>query len=156
VPLWREARERIERRMMSLSERRMLRAIVHEVIDWQVSDVIENSARTLAEQRIESVQDVRLAPLIIATSPELAEKKANLERFLFDKVYRHPGVLAKRLPAQQALRETFNVLVNAPQKLPPKFRRLAETEGTPRATGDYLAGMTDRFAFEAHRRLVGG
>ena len=156
VPLWCEARERIERRTMSLSEPQMLRAIVHEVIDWQVSDVIGNSARTIEERRIESVQDVRSAPPIIATSAELAEKKAILERFLFDKVYRHPGVLAKRLPAQQALRETFHALVNAPEQLPPKFQRLAEQEGIPRATGDYLSGMTDHFAFEAHRRIVGG
>lgn len=156
VPMWREARERIDRRMTSLSKRQLLRAIVHEVIDWQVSDVIENSARMLSEQSIESVQNVGKAPLIIAPSSAIAEKKANLERFLFDKVYRHPNVLAKRLPAQQALRETFNLLVNEPEKLPPKFRRLAERDGVPRAAGDYLAGMTDRFAFEAHRRLIGG
>ena len=93
---------------------------------------------------------------MIGPSAELAEKKANLERFLFDKVYRHPDVLAQRHLAQQALRDTFNVLVNEPKKLPLKFQRIAEQDGIPRAAGDYLAGMTDRFAFEEHRRLVGG
>lgn len=155
VPLWREARERVEQRATALHKRQLRRAIVHEVIDWQVSDVIEHAARTLAERRIENVTAVRKAPTIIAPSAELAEKKANLERFLFDKVYRHPGVLAKRRPAQQAVRDMFNVLISDPKKLPAKFQRLAEREGIPRAAGDYLAGMTDRFALEEHGRLVG-
>jgi dGTPase len=155
VPLWREARERIERRTPSLSERQRRRAIVHEVIDWQVSDVIAESVRLLLEQKIESAANVRQAPLTILPTAALAEKKLNLERFLFDKVYRHPGVLEQRLIAQQALRETFNVLVNEPKNLPLKFQRLAEHEGIPRSTGDYLAGMTDRYAFDEHRRLVG-
>ncbi len=156
VPLWREASERVIGRKASLNERQLLRAIVHEVIDWQVSDILENAARVLSERHIASVQDVRRAPLLIAPSAELGQKKANLERFLFDNVYRHPELLAKRQPAQQSLRETFERLVGQPELLPAKFRRLAEREGLPRAVGDYVAGMTDRFALEEHRRLLGG
>jgi dGTPase len=63
-------------------------------------------------------------------------------------------VLARRGQAQQALREMFAALVRAPGNLPAKFRRLAATEGVPRAAGDYLAGMTDRFALDEHRRLT--
>jgi dGTPase len=90
---------------------------------------------------------------MISPSPQLAEKKTVLEQFLFDNVYRHPGVLAKRLPSQQSLREMFNLLITNAVPLPGKFQRIAESEGLPRAVADYLAGMTDRFAFEEHRRL---
>ena len=86
----------------------------------------------------------------------MLEKKIELEQFLFDKVYRHPGMLAKRGQAQVALRESFRALAAKLELLPAKFRRLAEREGTARAVGDYLAGMTDRFAFEEHKRLIGG
>ena len=79
-------------------------------------------------------------------SDAVATKKIRLERFLFANVYRHPGVLVKRKQAQEALRQTFYALAKAPEKLPVKFRRLSESEGLPRAVGDYLAGMTDRFA----------
>jgi dGTPase len=99
---------------------------------------------------------VRKAQVIIQPSDELGEKKSELEKFLFDNVYRHPGVLVKRRNAQQALRESFSALVANPQKLPAKFRHLADREGIRRAAADYLAGMTDRFAFEEHKRLVGG
>jgi dGTPase len=154
LPLWREARSRIENHA-KLSERQLRRAIVHEILDWQVSDVIERSQRELSARNIKSVEDVRKSAAVIEPSTELGEKKNELEKFLFDNVYRHPGVLAKRHNAQQALQESFAILVADPRQLPAKFRRLAEPEGIPRAAADYLAGMTDRFAFEEHKRLVG-
>jgi dGTPase len=154
VPLWQEACSRVEQRTPALSDYQRRRAIVHETIDWQVSDVIENTLRLLAENEIDSVEAVRRSAPIVLPSRTLLEKKVNLERFLFDKVYRHPRVLAEREPAQRALREIFELLTNEPEKLPAKFRRLAELEGVPRATGDYLAGMTDRFALDEHQRLT--
>jgi dGTPase len=155
LPLWREARDRVENHA-KLKERQLRRAIVHEILDWQVSDVIARSQRALAQQKIESVADVRTSAAIIQPSDELGEKKNELEKFLFDKVYRHPGLLVKRHDAQQALRESFSALISEPQKMPAKFRRLADREGIRRAAADYLGGMTDRFAFEEHKRLVGG
>jgi dGTPase len=154
VPLWHEASARVTSRGLALGERQQRRAIVHEIIDWQVNDVLENSTRHLTDARIERVQDVRRTTLLIAPSTELRDKKMKLERFLFDNVYRHPDLLAKRRPAQQKLRELFELFVGKPEKLPEKFQRLAASEGLLRAVGDYLAGMTDRFAFEEHRRLM--
>jgi dGTPase len=154
VPMWREAAERVGRRFTNLNDRHLRRAIVHAVIDWQVSDSVAATEREIAERGIRSVADVRSASTIVKPSPELAERKTGLERFLFDRVYRHPDVLAKRRHAQQALRETFELLVEKPDRLPVKFRRLAERDGVHRAVGDYLAGMTDRYAVEEHLRLV--
>ncbi len=154
VPLWRESRERVLDRAPIANNRQALRAIVHELIDWQVSDVIENSQRQLAESKITSTQDVQRAPILISPSPTLSEKKAILERFLFDNVYRHPALLKQRAEAQSALREMFEYFVQHADSLPPKFLRIADVDGLPRAVGDYLAGMTDRFAYEEHARLL--
>ena len=154
VPLWREAHERVAGRSANLNDRHLRRAVVHEVIDWQVSDVLNVAQHELSERRIESVPDVRNTAILVRPSAALAGRKSGLEGFLFERVYRHPDVLAKRGRAQQALREMFDSLVNNPDRLPAKFLRLADREGVPRAVGDYLAGMTDRFAFEEHQRLV--
>jgi dGTPase len=155
VPMWREANERVARRFSNVSDRHLRRAIVHEVIDWQVSDIVTVARRELAERRIASVAEARKSPHLVHASAELAEKKSGLEQFLFDRVYRHPGVLAKRAEAQEALREMFQALLTKPDRLPLKFKRLAERHGLHRAIGDYLAGMTDRFALVEHQRLVG-
>jgi dGTPase len=154
VPMWREAAERVGRRYTNLNDRHLRRAIVHAVIDWQVSDVLGVAEREIAERGIRSVEGVRGSSTIVHPSPELAEKKLGLEQFLFSRVYRHPDVLAKRRHAQQALQETFELLVKKPDRLPAKFRRIAERDGVYRAVGDYLAGMTDRYALEEHERLT--
>jgi dGTPase len=153
IPLWQEASQRIGQRFGELDDRHRRRAIVHEVIDWQVSDVLMVARAELASRRIASVADVRNTPILIRPSEDLAREKAGLEQFLFDAVYHHPTVLAKRVRAQQAIREMFAALTNNPSQLAPKFSRVAESEGVPRAVGDYLAGMTDRFAFEQYRQL---
>jgi dGTPase len=156
IPLWQETSQRIGRRFGNLDDRHRRRAIVHEVIDWQVSDVLMVVRGELASRGVASVADVRNAPVIVRPSTELAEKKAGLEKFLFDAVYHHPTVLAKRTRAQQLLREMFDALMKDSSQLPAKFHRIAESDGVPRAVGDYLAGMTDRFAFDQHRRLIQG
>jgi len=152
VPLWREAAERVRGKFVHLDPRQLRRAIVHHVIDWQVSDVLAVANQELTAANVRSVADVHRAPLIIHPSAELSEIKRALEQFLCHHVYRHPTVLAQRRIAQQALREMFNYFVKDPQQLPPKFQRLAQNEGVPRAVADYLAGMTDRFAFDEHQR----
>jgi dGTPase len=159
VPLWQETRARIVERYADLDDAQLRRAIVHELIDCidrQVRDVIGVVERALTEQAIQSVDDVRRAGVIVGPSPELAENKRSLEKFLFEHVYRHPRVLARRLEAQEVLREMFAALTRDPNLLPAKFRRMAERDGVPRTTGDYVAGMTDRFAFEEHGRLIRG
>jgi dGTPase len=153
LTLWREAQNMIGDRAKQ-SERQTRRAIVHKVIDWQVSDVIKHAQREIASGQIKSVADVRKSPVVIQPSAELAEKKIELEHFLFDKVYRNEKLLAKRREAQHALRESFDKLMANPLLLSGKFRRLAEREGMPRAVADYLAGMTDRYAFFEHQRLI--
>ncbi len=156
IPLWHEASKRVDQRFGNLDDRHRRRAIVHEVIDWQVSDLLGVVQDELASRRIASVADVRNAPIVVRPSKELAEKKAGLERFLFDAVYHHSAVLAKRNKAQRVLSEMFAVLTKNPHQLPAKFHRIAETDGLPRAVGDYLAGMTDRFAFEQYGQLANG
>jgi dGTPase len=154
VPLWREAAERVRLRYAILDDRQLCRAIVHELINWQVDDLVSGITRALAALRVATVADARRLPVVAAPSTELAEKKRGLESFLWNEVYRHPKVVARRGVAQQALREMFSIYLAAPNLLPPKFRGRAEMDGVPRAVGDYLAGMTDRFAFDEHRRLT--
>lgn len=154
VPLWREAGRRVAERYANLDGRPLRRAIVHALLNWQVSDLLEVAGRELAERRIDSVADVRRGGVVVRASAELAEQKQGLEAFLGEHVYRHPDVSSKRHDSQQALREMFQALVSDPSRLPPKFRELANRGGLPRAVADYLAGMTDRFALEAHARLA--
>ena len=151
--LWAEAARRIRLRSAAVSDDAMRRAILHELIDWQVSDLLARATQRLADERIDSPAVVRNASYLIAASPEISGQKAELERFLYERVYRHPQVLRHRIEAQSFLRAMFAGYVQQPELLPESFRARVDVHGLPRTVGDYLAGMTDRFAQREYFRL---
>ncbi len=156
VPLWREARRRVERQFVALDEQQLGRAIVHELIDWMVTDVWECSQRRLKELldagRARDAAAVRSAGMVVAGSSAMAQQRRELEQFLHHRVYRHPTLLQSRQRGKEMLRELFDRLVQRPDLLPEPFRTRAALGGAPRATGEYLACLTDRGAREAHRQ----
>jgi dGTPase len=150
--LWREATARVERKFGEIGDEALRRAVVHELIDWQVNDLFEQTQLGLNEAKINSREAVLLAPRLAVSSPEMRERKRELEALLFARVYRHSLVLEHREEATRALREMFARYLAAPDKLPAKFAQIAAEESLHRGIGDYLAGMTDRFALDEHRR----
>jgi dGTPase len=156
IPLCREAVRRVRERFAALEPRELRRATVHELIDWQVNDLFQATATRLDAGNIRSVEDVKSAALLVLPGPELAELKAELEKFLHERVYRHADLLALRRHTQTRLRALFDRYISQPDLLPKVFRARAGLHGTERTVGDYLAGMTDRFAEQAYQRLFGG
>jgi dGTPase len=58
--------------------------------------------------------------------------------------------------ARQVVQELFTGLLEQPDCLPPDWQARAGAAGdarTAEAIGDYIAGMTDRFALDEHDRL---
>jgi dGTPase len=154
LPLWREAARRACRAFSDLRDLELRRAAVRELIDWQVGDLLSSARQRFASGGLDSISQVRAAGILILPSPELAEPKIALERFLHQRVYRHPHVLAMRVKAQQSLQEMFLGYLARPDLLPSKFQARAEQDGLPRSIADYLAGMTDRFAEQQYRQLI--
>ena len=124
------------------------RAVVRQLIDHQVTDTLTATTDRLDVRRIRSIEQVRQAPLMVKPSSETEKEKRELENLLFERVYRHPRVLARRAEVQQTLRELFELLVDDPDLLPPKFSCRIARAGIRRTVADYVAGMTDRFALE--------
>jgi dGTPase len=154
LPLWAEAERRVRRRYGTLTEDGLQRAVLHELIDWQVGELVENAAQRLAAEGVESVADVRRSvATLVEVGSELAELKRELERFLFQRVYCHPQVLKLRQRAQSMLREMFEGYLARPEMMPPRFVLRSEQVGLRRAVADYLAGMTDRYAQQEYERL---
>jgi dGTPase len=151
--LWSAAAERVRRRSSDLQGVELRRAVLHELIDWQVSDLLERAADRLQSGELDSPQAVRNAPAVIVASPELAEQKKELETFLRVRVYRHTDVMAHRVEAQARLRAMFDRYVQRPELMPESFGLRIATAGLRRTAGDYLAGMTDRYTHREFERL---
>ena len=147
--------ERVRKRFNNLEGKELQRAVLHDLIQWQVGDLLAVASKTLTNGQIDSVEKVLGAGRVMVASAELGELKANLEGFLYQRVYRHPQVLAMRSTAQQKLAEMFDCLAADPQRLPEGFRGRLTVDGVLRTVGDYLAGMTDRYALWQYDRLCG-
>jgi dGTPase len=139
----------------------------------QVTDLLEETVRRLESAGVRSVEDVRLTrDELVGLSPSMALLKRELERFLRERVYRHHRVLRMTANGMRILKALFAEYVTAPELLPERHLRRwagADTVAGPpagpklpgrgpvpnleRVVGDYLAGMTDRFAQQEYRRL---
>ena len=165
LPLVADAARRVEARHGRLEGTEARRAILHELVDFQVAELIRTSRHAIESLDVDSVARVRQVfrgdgPLpprrIIAHDAELAAGKRQLERFLFDRVYRSDRVLEMRVPAQQKLTELFEWYAARPDELPAGYRHRAATYGVGRSAADYIAGMTDRYLEVDHRRRLSG
>lgn len=174
VPFWVEAAARANAHTPGLSGHPFRTAVVRELLSWQVTDLLTETARRLESASIRSVDDVRSAtgPLV-GFSAGVRELKAGLERFLHERVYRHHRVLRMTANGKRMLQALFAEYVRTPELLPEKhLRRWTGADGvigppppswvttarTPvdsleLVVGDYLAGMTDRYAQQEYRRL---
>jgi dGTPase len=153
TPLWSAAAARVRSRAAGLTPIELRRAVLHELIDWQVGDLLSRAGARLADGCFDSPQKARQVEPLIVAGGELAAQKIQLESFLRERVYRHPDVLEHRLAAQAALETMFDGYVAKVDLLPERFQRRAADAGLRRTVGDYLAGMTDRYARREFERL---
>ncbi len=171
IEFWRRTAEKVRRTHPELSGPAFRGAVLRELLAWQVTDLLEETARRVTAQRIGSAADVRGAGVpLVGFGAEVQAWKQGLERFLRERVYRHHRVLQMTASGKRILKALFDEYTRTPELLPEKhLRRWAGAKGRadpyprlpgrspvadlPRVVGDYLAGMTDRFAQREYRRL---
>ncbi len=147
VRLWREAAENIRSKYLGLDTSTLRRAVIHRLIETLVSDLVESTRERLEQSHISSPTEVGShGERLVAPSEGMSVRKRELEAFLFERVYRHPKVLAERTIAENALSDLFSHYCQNSDQLPSKFQARLAVDGTARGVCDYLSSMTDRFA----------
>ena len=131
---------------------------VRRMIGSMVGDVMAETHRRAAAEGVQGPDDVRaMNRALVAFSPDMAEDLSRLREFLMERMYRHFRVNRTRSHARRVLRELFQLFMAEPDVLPPEWAaRLHESSGEQaqaQVVCDYVAGMTDRFAIEEHRKL---
>ncbi|MEJ6712507.1 MAG: deoxyguanosinetriphosphate triphosphohydrolase [Rhodobacterales bacterium] len=131
---------------------------LRRVFGVMVEDVIAESRRLLAEANPQSVADIRgNGRQLIRFSEPLFEDLKVIRAFFFKHMYRHWKVRRMRRKAAIIVTEMFDIFFNDPGMLPDDWQRWATSgDETKRALviADYIAGMTDRFALDEHKKLV--
>ncbi len=136
---------------------RLIHEAVRRLIGAMVEDLIGETGRRLADAAPASATEVRrLGAPVAAFSEGMRDNDRALKQFLHENMYRHYKLNRMTSKARRVVREIFALLVEEPECLPTDWRRRAEgpgTEATAQLVADYVAGMTDRFAIDEHRRL---
>jgi len=156
VPLVGPVFAEVGARYPGLEDSRLIHEAIRRLIDRMVRDLIAETGRRLAESGVKSVDAVRrLGEPIAAFSPEMRSHDRALKQFLFERMYRHYRVNRMSSKARRVVRELFQLFLAEPECLPGEWCALTggDTPETARVVADYLAGMTDRFALDEHRRL---
>ena len=156
VPLVRRHWEAIERRQGKLPLDKMQRALVRDLIGTMVGDVLADTARRVQASGVQSADDVRSAGQALAGfSSKLAEEEEALKRFLYANMYNAAELQAVRAEAVRIVAGLADAYRSDPALLPPEWRSEGSEVEQARAVGDFIAGMTDRFAIARHEELVG-
>ncbi len=133
--------------------------LVRELISYLIAAVIEETERRLEVAQPRSVRDVRThGARLIALSAAAEAAEAGIKAFLKRRMYRHARVMRIMGDAEQILFDLFARYQRDPFELPAEWLPAggADSEGeTARARriGNFIAGMTDRFALTEHQRL---
>jgi dGTPase len=154
--LVRQAVHRIQERFVCDDADVMRRAVTRELLDLQVSDVLRTSANYLSSCEGRSADDVRRDRFRVVPSSEMLEKKLELERLLYERVYRHPRLLAMRSVKQHRIQQLFACYSERPELLPVPIQERAHWTGLARAVGDHIACLTDRSCDQQFLALVEG
>jgi dGTPase len=161
VQLFAEQYRAVRRRYPDLVARRAIHETVRRMIGRVVTDLIEESGRRLRAAAVSSIEEVRQygEPLMVysAHAQELARE---LKRFLRRHLYEHERVRHMTAESVKIVRQLFAAFLEEPRRLPPQYQdRIAAAGGgrelQARIIADYIAGMTDRYAYREHARLYG-
>lgn len=132
--------------------RRLLAETIRRMLSAQVYDVIDTTRAALQRSQPHTADEARQLRGLVGFGDEMRSASAELKRFLFAHLYRHPQVMETTAQARRIVADLFAAYTAKPAEMPDEF---AQTDDTPRAVADYIAGMTDRFASREHQRLTG-
>jgi len=158
LPIVGEALAAARRSSLDVPPPRLRHETIRRVIDTMVSDLIGETTKRLAKLAPQNPDAIRRSKhRVVAFSPAMADANQAIKDFLFTRMYRHWRVNRMSAKARRLTDELYRLLLSDPSLLPDDWRARAGEGGTHRAAtvvGDYVAGMTDRYAMDEYRRLT--
>jgi len=157
LPITGPAFEAVDALYPGLDRMRRRHEALRRVFGVMVEDVIAVAQHRLEGAGLQDADAVRhLGVTIIRFSDRLFRELKVIRRFLFERMYRAPVVVAMRAEVTEVVRDLFMLYLRAPEHLPPEWRAdvaaAQDDQALARIVGDYVAGMTDRFALQEHLR----
>ncbi len=156
VPLVGDIVAEVDARYPGLAPERRAHECVRRIITRMIEDVTAESRRRLGALAPGSAAHVRnAAGPVIAFSPAYVVADNAIKGFLYPRMYRHDWVMRVMGDAERVVEDLFRHYAAAPADLPDEWGAgIAAVDDATRVRriGDYIAGMTDRYALIEHAR----
>lgn len=140
-----------------LEATRLIHETVRRVISGMVADVLSHATKSATKTGVKSADAVRaLHKPLITFSAQMHENNKVLQGFLSQSMYRHARVLEIMDRAQRVIRDLFAAYMNDEKLLPDDWREThprTDQNRYARQVCDFIAGMTDRYALDQHKRM---
>jgi dGTPase len=158
IPLTAAMIAEIDAHYPELDEVRRGAELVRELISHLIGAVVLEAHHRLEQVRPASAEDVRNHDAALIVFPhQTMEAESGIKAFLKLRMYRHERVMRVMRDAEQLLFDLFARYQNHPEALPaewlPSESRHETEDDRARRIGNFIAGMTDRFALTEHQRL---
>ena len=157
VPLVGQIFADVAREHAESDESRQIHEAVRRLIGAMANDLIEETSSRIADLAPENIAEIRHHDRPVAGfSAAMVENDAAIKGFLFPNMYRHYKLNRMTSKGRRVVKDLFQLLLAEPECLPTEWRVRAGEPGSEQTAwlvGDYIAGMTDRYALDEHRRL---
>lgn len=128
--------------------------LIRELIGMEVTDLVETTLSKIQKSGAKTSEDIKkLSYNVVSFSEDLHRRNRQLIDFLYRELYNHYRVVRMAQKADKIVSDLFLAYQSEPAVLPDHIHEKIEDRGIEHTICDYIAGMTDRFAIEEHRKL---
>ena len=154
VPLFAALADEVEGLYPTATDKLKFNETLKRVLDRMVSDLIATTQDLVAQAGVNSTLDVRKHPRRLAAfSPEIESERRQIKQYLYENLYDNSVLRADKEQGEQVIGDLFAFFMASPHDLPGSYQDKARQEPLYRVVCDYLAGMTDNYVQEQHRRF---
>ena len=130
----------------------IINQIVRELINLMVVDVINTTEKNLMEANPQSISDIyKENRLIVDFSDKMKKIDMQIKSFLKKNMYNHKNVIVNTNKGKKIIKDLFIYLLENPKKY--ISMKLIKFGSKERIIADFIAGMTDRFAINLHKKI---
>ncbi len=156
LELWRLASEKARAAGLVEKDERYAAYTIRCLIDMMVGNAIRYSNDLLVAAAPDSSSAARnCKSKLISFSPDFEPLTLELRNFLYHNLYFHPEINKLNEGSLEKMTLLFDTYRTNPELLGKKAQARIAVDGLPRAIADYIAGMTDVFAFKEYDRFAG-
>jgi len=126
--------------------------IVRDLINSMVVDVINTTKKNLKKSNPQSINDIyKQDRLIVDFSDKMKMIDKQIKDFLKRNMYNHKKVVVNTNRGKRIINDLFKYLSKNSRKHISKD--LFKNEQKERVIADFIAGMTDRYAINLHKKI---